>query len=272
MITRIITALVLGVVILAPAVIFSGTPVLPIICAIMCTIGVYEIVKCFKAHNSYALLVPSMALGLCMPIFARYTFSGNTIFALAVLVLVYAFYMFSLTVFTNNKISIDEISKVVVMTVYISVGFSCIVLLRDLPSGQFLFFLTFLAAWTTDVFAYFTGYLFGKHKLSPVISPKKTIEGSIGGTLLCTAAFVIYSLIINHFFELQTNAIMFGIIGFSSSIVSQIGDLLASAAKRKYDTKDYGHIFPGHGGVLDRFDSIIAVAPILYLLCYITTL
>ena len=271
MLTRIITAILLGIFILAPAVIFSNTIVLPIICGLLCTVGIYEIIKCFKQNNSYLIQVPSMIIGICMPILVRYTAFDNGIFIIAVLIAIYVFYMFSLTVFSNNEISIDEVSKTVVMTVYISIGFSSIILLRDLPNGQYLFILTFLSAWITDIFAYFTGMFCGKHKLSPIISPKKTIEGSIGGTLFCTAAFVGYSFLLKSFFNLEVNPLLFGVIGLFASIVSQLGDLVASAAKRKYGTKDYGTIFPGHGGVLDRFDSIIAVAPVLYLLCFVFT-
>jgi phosphatidate cytidylyltransferase len=120
--------------------------------------------------------------------------------------------------------------------------------------------------------AYFSGMLFGKHKLCPKISPKKTIEGAVGGILLCTLTFIGYGFILNNFLDANTNVITYAILGFFASVVSQLGDLIMSAIKRKHDVKDYGRIFPGHGGVLDRFDSVIAVAPVLYLICYATLL
>ena len=269
MITRIITGVILVVFILIPGILLSGTFVLPVLCALLSGIAVYEIVKCFGQRNINAILIPSMAVGACVPIVLRYTFFENDLFLAAALITVYVFYMFALTVFTNNNISIDDVAKTALMTVYISTGFGSIVLLRDLENGEYLFILAIIGAWITDIFAYFTGMLFGKHKLSPVISPKKTVEGSIGGVILCTLCFVLYGFVLSEHFSVELNPIMFAVIGFFASLVSQLGDLTASAVKRKYGTKDYGTIFPGHGGVLDRFDSIIAVAPVLYLLCYI---
>ena len=272
MLTRIITGVFLTVFILVPGVIFSSTPVLPIICSAFACIGVYEIVKCFGQASNRAILIPTMAMGLAMPTLVRYTFSGSGIYLMLTLMTVYAFYIFALPVFTDNKICFDDIAKTALMSVYISVGFSCIVLIRDMKDGQYLFLLAFIGAWITDIFAYFTGMLFGKHKLSPVISPKKTVEGSIGGIILCTLSFAGYGYVLNITSEIHTNIILFSILGFFASLVSQLGDLIMSAIKRKHDVKDYGSIFPGHGGVLDRFDSVIAVAPVLYLICYSTLL
>lgn len=272
MLTRIITGFFLTIFILVPGVVFSATPVLPLICSVFACIGVYEMVKCFGQSSRYVILIPSMAVGISMPMLARYTFSGNGIYIMMTMMVVYAFYIFALPVFTDNRICFDDIAKTALMSVYISVGFSCIVMIRDMKDGQYLFILAFLGAWITDIFAYFTGMLFGRHKLSPIISPKKTIEGSIGGILLCTASFVGYGYLLNCFAEIHPNLILFGILGFFASLVSQLGDLIMSAIKRKHDVKDYGSIFPGHGGVLDRFDSVIAVAPVLYLICYSTLL
>ncbi len=272
MLTRIITGFFLTVFILVPGVLFSSTPVLPLICSAFACIGVYEIAKCFGHRDNYAILIPTMAMGISMPTLVRYTFSGNGIYIMLTLMTVYAFYIFALPVLTDNKICFDDIAKTALMSVYISVGFSCIVMIRDMQDGQFLFIMAFIGAWITDIFAYFTGMLFGSHKLSPVISPKKTVEGSIGGVLLCTLSFVGYGCLLNNFTDIHANLILFAILGFFASLVSQLGDLIMSAIKRKHNVKDYGSIFPGHGGVLDRFDSVIAVAPVLYLICYSTLL
>lgn len=134
-------------------------------------------------------------------------------------------------------------------------------------SDQFSIMVWFviLSAFGTDIMAYFSGYLFGKHKLCPNISPKKTIEGSIGGTLgsivLCTA----FGLIFMADFTLPgCNVIHFIIIGFLGGIISQFGDLTASVFKRKMGIKDYGNLIPGHGGILDRFDSVLFTGPMVY--------
>ena len=125
----------------------------------------------------------------------------------------------------------------------------------------------------TDIFAYFTGMLIGKHKLIPEVSPKKTVEGSIGGIAFCTLAFIAYAYIVKIFFNTELNVLFLAISAIIVSVISQMGDLIMSLIKREYGIKDYGKLFPGHGGVLDRFDSILAVTLGVSLLCmfsYIT--
>ena len=141
--------------------------------------------------------------------------------------------------------------------IYIPVFLSHINLLSN--TGSIYIWLVFIFAWISDTFAYFTGVFFGKHKLIPHISPKKTIEGSIGGilgTVLVTVAFAM-------FFK-EENPIYFVPLAIVGSTVSQLGDLFASAIKREFNIKDYGNLIPGHGGVLDRFDSILFTAPLTY--------
>lgn len=124
--------------------------------------------------------------------------------------------------------------------------------------GKIYVWLIFIIAFATDTCAYFAGYAFGKHKLIPKVSPKKTIEGSIGGilgsTLICLA--------FGYYFNIDLKVIV--ILGFLGSIVAQVGDLFASSIKRYVGIKDYGKLIPGHGGILDRFDSVILVAPFVY--------
>ena len=120
----------------------------------------------------------------------------------------------------------------------------------------------------TDIFAYFCGLAFGKHKLIPDVSPKKTIEGSIGGIIFCAIGYMVYGFVVSRVFSVEMNIIALGIFGLIISVVAQIGDLSASLIKREYDVKDYGALFPGHGGVLDRFDSVIAVSCVLMVLVY----
>ena len=133
-------------------------------------------------------------------------------------------------------------------------------------NGKYIYLLAFLGAWVCDTFAYFVGKFFGKHKLIPEISPKKTIEGSIGGMAFTVGAFALYALIVNSAFDTNLSYVKLCIIGLVLSVVSQIGDLIASSVKRQNDIKDYGNLFPGHGGVLDRFDSVMLTAPTLFIL------
>ena len=152
---------------------------------------------------------------------------------------------------------------------YTLTAFSSMILLRDAQNGFFLLILTVFAPWVTDTFAYFTGRFFGKHKLIPEISPKKTIEGSLGGILFCVIASVLYALLIERFAASVDSTRVFGavIVGLVIGVVSQVGDLILSTIKRRYGVKDYGFILPGHGGILDRFDSVIGVMPLMLIFC-----
>lgn len=154
---------------------------------------------------------------------------------------------------------------------YVSVMLSFIYLTRmEEPNGKFLVWIIFLCAWGSDTFAYCVGRLFGKHKMTPILSPKKSIEGAIGGILGAAIINMIYVYFFINHFKVSSNFIwLIGVMAAIAAFVSMIGDLAASAIKRDNKVKDYGDLIPGHGGVLDRFDSIIITAPIIY---FLTTL
>jgi phosphatidate cytidylyltransferase len=202
-------------------------------------------------------------------IFIPVLFFSHTAIFPAVIACVAAVAIFELLkcagIFTRKDISGKDIALCCLVTVYIITAFASIVITRRLPGGEYLYLLIFIGAWVTDTFAYFTGRLFGRHKLAPVISPKKTIEGAIGGVIFCALAFVLYEFIIAE----QPDYIFFACAGVVISVISVLGDLLMSAIKRKYGPKDFGAIFPGHGGILDRFDSVMAVAPAVMIISLI---
>ena len=135
-----------------------------------------------------------------------------------------------------------------------------------LSDGAYMVVLVFLSALGNDTLAYCAGRLFGKHKMSPRLSPKKTIEGAVGGVVWATAAAVVFGIIAEKYFTLDQAATgpICAIIGVFGSIMSQIGDLAASSFKRMVGIKDYGNLIPGHGGILDRFDSVLFTAPVVY--------
>jgi phosphatidate cytidylyltransferase len=142
---------------------------------------------------------------------------------------------------------------------------------RAHKTGVYFAWLIFISAWGSDTFAYFTGKALGKHKLCPNLSPKKTVEGSLGGVIGATAMSVIYALLANKFaLNLEVNMVFFcATIGFFGSMFSQFGDLAASAIKRQTGIKDFGYIIPGHGGALDRFDSMLFTAPSVFIVMYV---
>ena len=135
--------------------------------------------------------------------------------------------------------------------------------------GQFIVLLPLLAAWGADTCALFAGMLFGKHKLAPVVSPKKTIEGAVGGVVGGAVLVLIAALIMNALMGLEMPVWAALVLGAAGAVLGEVGDLSFSIIKRQTSIKDYGHIFPGHGGVLDRFDSVLFVAPFAEILCRI---
>ena len=265
MITRVRTALI-ALVVLAPFLIFSGTFMIEIFTITLSCIGVYEILKCLKFEKKYHITIPSYILAGLVPVLSRRIASTDLFFKiLFFLFFLYMFYLMAVAVFSKGKVIINDIALAYIMVIYIIFSFSCIILLRDIKYGQHIFLLIFISAWMTDVGAYLIGKPFGRHKLIPDVSPNKTIEGAIGGVVTCVISFCLYGLIIGLIYEATPRFIPLIIIGIVMSVISICGDLIASLIKRKYSIKDYGEVFPGHGGVMDRFDSIIATAPFLYM-------
>ena len=147
---------------------------------------------------------------------------------------------------------------------YVAVMMSYIYRTREITDGQYLVWLIFLSSWGCDTCAYCFGMLLGKHKLAPVLSPKKSVEGAVGGTFGAVLLGVIYAFIFGGKMELEAPVLVCGAACGIAAVISQIGDLAASAIKRNHNVKDYGHLIPGHGGILDRFDSMLFTAPAIY--------
>ena len=150
---------------------------------------------------------------------------------------------------------------------YVGTMLSYVYQIRTLNNGLYLAFLVFLCSWGCDTCAYCVGVLIGKHKMAPKLSPKKSIEGAVGGVLGSALLTALYCFIFrNHMNIDATEIVILAVIAAVAGLISMVGDLCASAIKRNYDIKDYGHLIPGHGGILDRFDSMIITAPIIYYL------
>ena len=174
-------------------------------------------------------------------------------------IIVFVLFMYSITYLLRCKNNVIDIAITFFSIFYVAISIDFIILtLNGFEKGSIYVWTIFIVAFLTDTFAYFTGYLFGKHKLIPKVSPKKTVEGSIGGIVGSTVGCIIFG----YLFNLDMTAMV--IIGSIGSIVAQFGDLFASSIKRYVGIKDYGKLIPGHGGVLDRFDSVILVAPFVY--------
>ena len=166
-------------------------------------------------------------------------------------------------VFTYPKYNAHQIMSAFFGVVYVAVMLSFILLTRNLPDGKFIVWLIFLCSWGCDTCAYCVGMLIGKHKMAPVLSPKKSVEGGIGGVVGAGLLGVIYAAAI------QGPMVEYAVICGIGALISMVGDLAASAIKRNQGIKDYGKLIPGHGGILDRFDSVIFTAPVIYYLAKI---
>ena len=173
----------------------------------------------------------------------------------------------AMLVFGYEKISVTDCFTAFFSFFYVAVMISTVFLVRMGSHGDVFVWLIFISAWGCDTGALFVGKAFGKHKLAPKLSPKKSVEGAIGGTLIATGIAAIYAAIISNFYQIDDiNFLLFSVVTvFFASISGQIGDLTASAIKRHANIKDFGKIFVGHGGIMDRFDSIVLSAPTVFL-------
>ena len=258
MLIRIITAICIAAV-LIPVAFLSDTIVFPIAIAAFAGMGCFEMLRCIGIHKNWFITVPAVLSGIGLP-FASFYLPEQAFILLSSLSAVLMFVLFTVSLFSHGKLPIEQAGMAFISLVYILWGFALMVLLRRINNGAYLYLMPFLGAWVSDSFAYFTGRLFGRHKLIPDVSPKKTVEGAIGGIVFAMASFALFGFIVSLFADVTPNYPALILLGLPISLVSIIGDLFMSLVKRRYDVKDYGKLFPGHGGVLDRFDSILAVS------------
>ena len=261
MLKRIITSIV-ALCVLIPILCFSDTWVLPIAISIVTVMCLFEMFRCMGLHKNLAISLPAYAIGIALPILQRGLKDALTVVAIATIAaMIYTVYIFALVIWSHGKLTYKDMCASAFTSLYIVLAMNMIGFIRDFgDNGMLLCLLIFLGAWITDIFAYFTGFFFGKHKLIEDVSPKKTIEGSIGGIFFCALSYLVFGILTEVFFECNANLIFLTVSGIIISVIAQVGDLIMSVIKRHYGIKDYGKIFPGHGGMLDRFDSILAVS------------
>ena len=262
MLIRIISSLV-GLPILAVLIILGG-PWLAAAIAVVASIGLLEFYQAFgtvtfKGHALVAVFVSAHMVLLA-------AFGATTAFVVPMLLPVL------LMIYTVVQHKARDVYLPIVGGfgfVYIVVMLSTIYLIRE-NWGIYALCLIFIAAWGCDTGAYFTGKAIGKRTLAPMLSPKKTVEGAIGGSIAATVLGAVFGIILYNLGEISLNYVYFyALITLICSVAAQFGDLAASAIKRQRGVKDFGNIIPGHGGILDRFDSIIFAAPVAYFLLLI---
>ena len=264
MLVRVISAIV-ALLILLPVLWFSDSFLLPCATAAVAIICLFEMFGCLKVRRNPWISVPFYLVAAFAPFGMRYMTDRRMLLACyASCVGVLALIMLTVSVLSHRKIPTSQTSSVYMTSLYIIAAFTSIVYIRDSSDkGQFLLIMMFAAPWITDTFAYLFGRKLGKHKLIPDVSPKKSIEGSVAGIICCTLTMMLYAFVCSKIWGLECNYAILAALSVLLSIVGQIGDLAMSVIKREYHIKDYGKIMPGHGGALDRFDSVLAVAIVL---------
>ena len=271
---RFITTLVI-LLFAIPILVFSQYIIFPIALAALSAVAMYEILGVLNKRSELLLAIPAYIISALAPFltyFVNDSWRMNYVLALCIALFAYMVWTFCVSVFRMGELKFGDSAALFALLTYVSVAFTAIALVRKMGDGiegVLYIALIFIAAWATDVFAYLTGYFFGKHKLIPKVSPKKTVEGAIGGIVFAMLAFILLGFVVDLATEYNVNYLTLALSGVLLSVISQIGDLTASLIKREHGVKDYGVIFPGHGGVMDRFDSVIAVATPLMIICII---
>lgn len=257
--TRLLSGIVL-VIVLVVTVGYGG----PLLYGILLTaslIGLTELYKVVKIQEQalgvagylaaigYYVLIELNRMEYAVPLFILF------------LMLVMAVY-----VFAYPKFRAEQVTMAFFGVFYVAVMLSFVYQTRELPDGGVMVWLIFLSSWGCDTCAYCVGVLFGRHKMAPVLSPKKSVEGGVGGVAGAALLGAVFAAAMNQFAGATVSPLLCAVICGVGGGISQIGDLCASAIKRNHEIKDYGKLIPGHGGILDRFDSVIFTAPIIYYL------
>ncbi len=255
------TRLIFGILLVALAILFIylGSTILFAAITFISAVGIYEYNNACNIEHPLHVL---SAIYIVILFSAIYVHQDKYILPVIIFTAIGYMVMY---VFTYPKFRLEDIAKGFFGCIFVPTFLSYIYLTRGLERGIYIVWLIFLCSWGCDTCAYCVGMLIGRHKMSPILSPKKSIEGAVGGIL----GSVILTFIFLYIFRSKiyisiTGICIISLLSGIGAFISMIGDLTASAIKRNYDIKDYGNIIPGHGGILDRFDSCLITAPIIY--------
>ena len=249
------------------------SPFFEIAVAVLICLCLYEALTCAGCATKKKLLIPSLTYGALIPLsflIRQFLFPGRSpYYSVIVLSFVYLLFLFIILMATFGKTQFQEATVAMFLTFVITCFLSNIIFIRRLENHGFFFMVLCIvcSAWCTDIFAYLTGMLIGRHRPFPHISPKKSVEGCIGGALFSVVFYFIFCVIYAKIVpDVSFNWPLVLVYSLSCTIVGQIGDLSFSYIKRTYGIKDFGRVLPGHGGFLDRLDSLIFIAPMFYAL------
>ena len=240
--------------------------ILPVIISGLSMIAVHEALwsTSFLKHpriSGYSIIMAGL-----LPFWVYY--SGASLPILCGL-FIYVVLLFCEAIASHKRIGLEKMGGAFFLTVVIPFFLSSFLRIRLMDQWRALVVLPLVIAFVSDAFALFAGMAFGKHKLAPELSPKKTWEGAVGGFAGAILSTVVYGLVLHFVFQYEADYLRLALYGALGSVASQLGDLSFSYIKREYGIKDFGNIFPGHGGVLDRFDSVIFCAPLIELMIHV---
>lgn len=261
---RTISAII--IVIVALASILPGGIILAAVLYVISIIGFLELTKACgvrKEQKQNALEIAGIVAITCY--YPILYFVQDASYAVMVILLA-MIAMMSVYVFGFPKYHANQVMNAYFSLIYAPVMLSFVFLTRQLENGIYLVWMIFISSWISDTFAYLTGVMIGRHKLAPVLSPKKSIEGSVGGIVGAALFGALFGIYLDSTLGQEQYVMILAVVGGIGSVISQVGDLAASAIKRNHEIKDYGKLIPGHGGIMDRFDSVIFTAPITYFL------
>jgi len=240
--------------------------VLAALTSLICAISAYELLHTVVAKGNERANIYAVFSAAIIPVGAYFNVSG-LVFPAVLLILMSFMFAEAITVYKKRRpIPFTQILITLFGGAVIPYMLSGLVSLKIMPQGQLFVLLPVISAFITDAGAYFTGVLFGKRKAFPLVSPKKTVEGCIGGLVIGTLAVTVYGMILVFTTMHEVRVWAFILLGFVGALMTELGDLAFSLIKREYEIKDYGRLLPGHGGMLDRFDSMVFTAPAMYLL------
>ncbi len=258
---------------LAAIVVFNSTipAALNIAIALISGLAVFEIISALGLSKNFVLLIPSLVFSAVIPMIQAIALPPQVEILQQAAYFLYTVVIFGALILYHKALTFREVGVIYSMSLMIPTALETLISLRNLGGkhGMFYVIIAIFSAWIADTGAFFAGSLWGKHKLCPDISPKKTVEGVIGGFVLNIIAMIVFGYIFHavyYAYSVEISYLTLVVIGFFGTIMSILGDLSFSLIKRSCHIKDFGEIIPGHGGILDRCDSVIFEAPFVYLL------
>ncbi len=259
--TRLLSAIVLVVILLA-VVFFAADWVFSLAVCGLTFMMMAELTKVMRLETKPGIVITNYIFAALYMALGFLNLETQNAFIYLVTIL-FVMTLGAFTVLDNSRIKLSDVCASIFLVVYSVVFLMHLSFIRKLDNGIALLFMPLIGAYITDTGAYFTGMSIGRHKLIPSVSPNKTVEGAVGGIVAAVVGFVIYGVIMTSI-GLTVNYLLLIILAVLCAVVAQLGDLTASVIKRNYSVKDFGHLIPGHGGMVDRVDSLMFVAPIVY--------